>query len=162
MPVVEHVLLRFELDPGECESDSPSLADPAIRGYRTTPPENSGALPGQSAPNNRRPARGRRTGVVSSRPTAVFHRVVHALRAAGDLVECTSGFRLDAAVLVFYGREHGQAGTAALKNPRSVSAISARTCSPESTTPIMVSDVWVCPRAVISWTGTPSASIALA
>ena len=31
LPVVEHVLLRFELDPGECESThSPSLADPPI------------------------------------------------------------------------------------------------------------------------------------
>ena len=55
-----------------------------------------------------------------------------------------------------------QAGTEAWKNSRRASAISARTPAPEMTIPTMVSEVWVCPRAAMTRTGTPAFSSACA
>ena len=46
-----------------------------------------------------------------------------------------------------------QAGAATSKKPRSASAISRRTGSPDTTTSTIVSELWVWPRAVIERMG---------
>src|SRR6516165_11130912 len=53
-------------------------------------------------------------------------------------------------------------GPADGKKSLSASPISARTGAPDMTTPTMVTDVWVCPRARARRTGTPAPSSARA